>query len=110
MRLLFDEPLSEELVDLLADLFPQSLHVRQIGAGGAADTVVWNIARERGCLLVTKDEDFHRLSVVRGSPPKVVWIRLGNCTTHAVADLLRLHRTSVLLFGEQDEATFLILG
>jgi predicted nuclease of predicted toxin-antitoxin system len=31
--------------------------------------------------LVTKDEDFHRLSVLRGAPPKVVWLRVGNCTT-----------------------------
>ena len=74
MRLLFDEPLSEALVDLLTDLFPDSLHVRQLGAGGAADTVVWELAIDRDCLLVTKDEDFHRLSVLRGAPPKVTWI------------------------------------
>ena len=54
VRLLFDEPLSEALVDLLADVFPRSLHVRQIGAGGAADDVIWNIACERDCLLVNE--------------------------------------------------------
>jgi predicted nuclease of predicted toxin-antitoxin system len=40
-------------------------------------------------MLVTKDEDFHRLSVLKGMPPKVVWIRVGNCTTRDVARLLR---------------------
>jgi beta-glucosidase len=34
VRLLFDEQLSEELVVLLRDIFPDSLHVRQIGASG----------------------------------------------------------------------------
>jgi predicted nuclease of predicted toxin-antitoxin system len=72
VRLLFDEQLSEELVSLLADLFPDSLHVRILGAGGAADPVIWQLARDHDCLLVTKDEDFHRLSVLRGAPPKVV--------------------------------------
>ena len=110
MRLLFDEPLSEALVDLLDDLFPGSVHVRQIGAGGAPDTVVWELARERDCLLVTKDEDFHRLSVLRGAPPKVLWIRLGNCSTQDVADLLRQHHAAVARFDAQDEATFLALG
>lgn len=110
MRLLFDEPLSEKLIALLGDLFPESLHVRQLGAGGAPDPVVWQLAREHECVLVTKDEDFHRLSIVRGAPPKVVWIRLGNCTTQHVADMLRGHYRSVLRFAEQDEATFLILG
>ena len=105
VRLLFDEPLSEELIELLRDLFPDSLHVRQIGAGGVADPVVWDLARERECLLVTKDENFHRLSIPRGAPPKVVWIRLGNCTTQDVADLLRQHHESVRRFAEQDEAT-----
>ncbi|MET0165338.1 MAG: DUF5615 family PIN-like protein [Vicinamibacterales bacterium] len=37
MRLLFDEQLSEDLLGLLRDVFPGSLHVRDLGAGGAAD-------------------------------------------------------------------------
>lgn len=110
MRLLFDEPLSERLIVLLHDLFPESVHVRQMCGEGASDLVVWEFARQRGCLVVTKDEDFHRLSVLRGAPPKVVWIRLGNCRTQHVADLLRRHHESVRRFAEQDEATFLILG
>lgn len=85
MHLLFDEQLSEALSFLLRDVFPDSLHVRQIGAGGSPDSTVWALAKNRGCLLVTKDEDFHRLSILRGAPPKVVWLRLGNCTTEDVA-------------------------
>ena len=110
MRLLFDEQLSEELCRLLQDVFPGSLHVRQIGAGGFSDVAVWHLSRERECLLVTKDEDFHRLSVLRGAPPKVVWLRLGNCGTDDVAAMLRKHAVDVNRFAEQSEATFLELG
>lgn len=39
--------------------------------GGASDVRIWEHAREGGFLLITKDEDFHRLSVMRGFPPKV---------------------------------------
>ena len=67
---------------------------------------VWQLAREHGCLLVTKDEDFHRLSILLGSPPKVVWIRLGNCATKDVAELLWERHTDIRRFAEQDEATF----
>ena len=66
VRLLFDEQLSERLGSLLRDVLPETLHVREIGAGGASDTTVWRLAQERRCTLVTKDEDFHRLSVLRG--------------------------------------------
>jgi predicted nuclease of predicted toxin-antitoxin system len=110
VRLLFDEQLSEELSDLLRDVFPDSLHVRQIGAGGASDSTVWQLAKDRDCLLVTKDEDFHRLSILRGAPPKVVWLRLGNCTTEDVARLLRQRVADLPAFAEQAEATFLELG
>ncbi len=80
-RLFFDEPLSEELCKTLAAVFPGSLHIRLLGQGGAADTTVWDLARQHECLVVSKDEDFHRLTLLRGAPPKFVWIRLGNCTT-----------------------------
>ena len=75
MRLLFDEQLSEDLLGLLQDVFPGSLHVRDLGAGGSPDLAVWQLAQERDCILVTKDEDFHRLSVMRGAPPKVIGLR-----------------------------------
>jgi predicted nuclease of predicted toxin-antitoxin system len=74
VRLLFDEQLSEKLIAVLHDIFADSLHVRALGAGGSSDQRVWQLAREQGCILVTKDEDFHRLSVMHGAPPKVVWI------------------------------------
>jgi predicted nuclease of predicted toxin-antitoxin system len=110
VRLLFDEQLSEDLSNLVHDIFPESLHIRQIGAGGATDATVWQLALDRGCLLVTKDEDFHRLSILRGSPPKVIWIRLGNCGTREVAQLLRERKADIQRFADQDEATFLVLA
>jgi predicted nuclease of predicted toxin-antitoxin system len=109
-RLFFDEPLSEELCTTLADIFPDSLHIRLLGYGGAADAVIWELARQHECLVVSKDEDFQRLAILRGAPPKFVWIRLGNCTTDDVAQLLRRHRDDIIRFNEQSEATVLELG
>ena len=109
-RLLFDEPLSEELCEALADIFPGSLHIRLLGHGGSTDTTVWELARQHGCLVVSKDADFHRLAVLQGAPPKFVWIQLGNCTTDDIAQLLRRRHTDITRFSEQDEATVLELG
>jgi predicted nuclease of predicted toxin-antitoxin system len=61
-------------------------------------------------VLVTKDEDFHRLSVLHGAPPKVVWLRLGNCATADVARLLRDHVDDLRRFEAQTEVTLLELG
>jgi predicted nuclease of predicted toxin-antitoxin system len=110
VRLLFDENLSEQLVSLLADLFPDSLHIRLLHGPGAPDGLLWHVAAEHGCILVTKDEDFERLSISRGAPPKVVWIRLGNCTTQQVAQLLRSRFEVIQRFVAHEEATFLALA
>jgi predicted nuclease of predicted toxin-antitoxin system len=110
MRLLFDEQLSSRLPRLLSDRYPESLHVEDLNLLGAADRVIWQAAVDHGCLLVSKDEDFHRLSVLQGAPPKVVWLRLGNCTTHEIVDLLDRHADDINRFAAQDEVAFLELG
>lgn len=61
-------------------------------------------------MIVSKDGDFHRLALLRGAPPKFIWIRLGNCRTADVAQLLRLRYQDVVHFAEQEEATVLELG
>ena len=89
MKLLVDENLSPKLLTQLADLFPGSVHVREVGLGRAADPMVWKYAVEHGLSIVSKDEDFHHLSFLRGAPPKVIGINTGNCSTKVVVQLLR---------------------
>jgi predicted nuclease of predicted toxin-antitoxin system len=89
MRLLFDQQLSPRLVERLADLFPNSSHVWNLGMDQADDRDIWDLALGEGFTLVTKDRDFADLSPLRGFPPKVMWLRLGNCTTRQVEEVLR---------------------
>ena len=110
MKLLFGENLSNALSHELRDLYPESAHVLTLGLGGAADRVVWERAAVDGFVLVTKDQDFQRLSVLRGSPPKVVWIRLGNCATADIVRLLRFRRDQIATLVESAETDFLALG
>ena len=110
MRHLLDENLSEFILPPIADLYPESLHVRLLGAGGASDDMVWRLAKEHGCVLVTRDEDFLRLSIVRGAPPKVVWLAVGNCSNHELVRLLRTRYQDIEQFHSHEQATFLTLG
>jgi predicted nuclease of predicted toxin-antitoxin system len=110
VKLLFDENLSGRLSALLGDLFPESGDVLQFGRGGQSDETIWEYAKTGQFVLVTKDDDFHRLSVLRGPPPKVVWIRLGNCATADVARLLRFRVDQIRTFIDDTESAFLALG
>ena len=74
MKLLFDENLSPQLVRLLNDLFPHSIHVRDVGLKAADDPLVWKYAQDNGLIICSKDSDMHQRSFVFGYPPKVVWV------------------------------------
>ncbi|HEX6624814.1 MAG TPA: DUF5615 family PIN-like protein [Pyrinomonadaceae bacterium] len=110
MKLLFDENLSHKLVGLLADLYPDSIHVRDVGLKAADDPVVWEYAKRNGLMIVSKDSDMHQRSFVFGYPPKVVWVRLGNCSTSDVETLLRDNFAAVTTFYEDEYASFLSLS
>ena len=110
IRLLLDENLSERLVYTLAPSFPNSLHVRVLGLGGAGDFALWELAIREKCVLVTKDEDFVTLSVLRGPPPKVIWVNAGNARTSVVTGLLLNAAAEIAAFVEHPDAGFLALG
>jgi predicted nuclease of predicted toxin-antitoxin system len=81
LKLLADENLPPRLVRDLADLFPDSAHISSAGLSAAADTVIWEFAKANGFAFLTKDKDFANLSIVRGTPPKVILLQKGNCST-----------------------------
>ncbi len=110
MKLLFDQNLSPKLVANLADLFPDSSHVQAAGLDRATDAEVWEYARLNAFVIVSKDEDFSDLSVMRGSPPKVVWLQIGNCTTRQVEALFRSRFADIAAFAEDSSAGVLLLS
>ena len=110
MKFLFDENVSPRLVAGLSDVFPGSVHVRDVGLARATDAAIWGDARDHDLAIVSKDSDFHQVSFVRGPPPKVIWIRRGNCTTADMEALLRSNRTGILAFGAEADAAFLALS
>lgn len=91
MKLLFDHNLAPRLVRSLSGLYPNSVHVRDVNLHTEDDESVWNYAALHGFVLVSKDADFHQRSFVLGGPPKVIWIRLGNCRTNQIEALLQTH-------------------
>lgn len=110
MKLLFDQNLSHRLVSLLRDIYPNCEHVRDVNLIAASDTLVWEYARTNGFMIISKDADFHQRSLLYGYPPKVVWVKLGNCSTKAVEALLRAHAVTIERFEADRAAAFLILS
>ena len=109
MKLLFDQNLSDQLVTQLADLFPNSIHAKTIGLNTATDAELWDYARNKGYLIVSKDADFSNRSAIHGYPPKVIWLRLRNCSTRVVEDSLRNHYLDIKRFVEDSNRGLFVL-
>jgi predicted nuclease of predicted toxin-antitoxin system len=109
LKLLFDQNLAPQLVVALSDLFPDSVHVREIGMAEAQDRELWIHAQESGFAIVSKDNDFQQMSFVFGAPPKVIWVRRGNCTVAEIEEILRANAARILEFEADEESSFLVL-
>jgi predicted nuclease of predicted toxin-antitoxin system len=110
VKLLFDENLSLRLATLLADVYPDSAHVHQCGLASADDASIWQYAKDHGFTIVSKDSDFQERSILRGYPPKVIWLRASNCTSAEIENLLRTAVPIVARFIQEEEESCLILG
>ncbi len=72
------------MLPALEPLFPGSSQVALLGLAEAHDSAIWFHAQREGFAIITKDADFVELSLLRGFPPKVVLINLGNVSNTAI--------------------------
>ncbi len=110
MKLLLDQNISPRLRETLCDLYPESLHVRDVGLESAGDVVVWAYARDHDFTIASKDSDFRQLSFAFGHPPKVVWVRRGNCSTSEIESILRDRCNELHAFHQDEQGAFLALS
>jgi len=109
LKLLFDQNLSPRLVNALRDLYPGSVHVRNVALDKSDDEVIWKYARKHRFMIVSRDSDFRQRSFTFGAPPKIVWLRRGNCTTSDIETVLRERHADVKKFAKDKTGTFLEL-
>jgi predicted nuclease of predicted toxin-antitoxin system len=109
MKLLFDENISHKLALALIDLYPDSAHPRDVGLKTSDDRLIWEYAKNNDFIIVSKDADFYQRSLLFGHPPKIIWIRRGNCSTKTVESILRSHFDDIETFCSNVYEACLIL-
>jgi predicted nuclease of predicted toxin-antitoxin system len=109
VKLLLDQNLSRRLVELLGSDFAGSTHVVECGLETSTDREVWGYAQQHGYVIPSKDSDFRQFAFLYGSPPKVIWIRTGNVTTAAIAQMLLATAGRIEAFVASAEESLLVL-
>jgi len=88
-KLLFDNNISHRVIPRIADIFSNANHVMLENLDESSDVKVWFFARSNDYTIVIKDSDFNDLVIYKGIPPKVIWIKLGNCKVRDIENVLR---------------------
>ena len=109
MKLLLDENLSRRLVPTLQEAFAGTRHLEDVGLQGEPDSVIWAFAGSEGFALVLKDDDFRQLSLLRGPPPKVLVLGIGNGGNAAVLAALLNNRARIEAFNADEQESLLML-
>ncbi len=108
MKLLFDENLSPKLPGLVGAIFADSRHVRELGLKGKTDEEIWAFAKANGFTIISKDKDFYQRALLYGSPPKFVWLCIGNCTRDDLLSLIQRHEQDILAFETSPESVLIL--
>jgi Uncharacterized protein conserved in bacteria len=109
VRFLLDENLSPRLASALENVCPGSVHVRDVQLKGKSDQQIWLYAGNNGYTIVTKDDDFRGMSLLRGAPPKVIWLVVGNTSTAEILRILLAHTSAIEAFVSEPDTSLLTL-
>lgn len=109
MKLLFDQNLSFKLVSALLTAFPGSKHLKDFSLTREQNEPIWSFADRNGFTIVSKDSDFLHLALLRGHPPKVVHIRLGNCSTKHLIQRLLAEEQNIKEFIADPDGSYLVI-
>ncbi len=89
MKLLLDQNISFRIAKKIQDIYPGSRQVRELGLENSKDSFIYTYAKQNEYCIVTFDADFYDLGLVKGSSPKVIWLRIGNTSTQNIEKVLR---------------------
>ena len=107
--LLFDENLSPRLSKLIGNAFPGSKHVKDFDLESASDEQICTCAVQNKLTIVTQDNDFINRSSIKGHPPKIIHIAIGNSTTAQICKLLLTYSKNIQSFLENPEESYFII-
>lgn len=107
--IIIDANLSPRLKVGLRKYFPGCVHVSDLRLSQADDMDIFRYAKQNNYHILSKDSDFEKLVLQYGSPPKLLWIKLGNCRTTEIAQVLENKRHEITAFLEHPQFSVLYI-
>ena len=98
MKLLLDENISFRVLRSILSVFPGSVHVSAKESHTKEDHKIFEFAKHNEFTILTFDEDFYDLQLLRGHPPKIIWLRFGNSSNLKIVNKLVENQSKITSF------------
>ncbi len=69
----------------------------------ASDVELWRFASDNDFVIVSKDVDFLEMQLLRGYPPKIVWLNCGNVSNAVLRERLASRLAEIGVALEMDD-------
>lgn len=104
MKLLLDENLSWRMIKKLTPFFTEIVHASELEIiQPANDISIWNYAKKNGFTILSKDDDFEKIVLLRKAPPKLIYLKTYNLDTKKLVDLILENKNKIVEFIDSDE-------
>jgi predicted nuclease of predicted toxin-antitoxin system len=104
VKLLLDENLSWRMIKQLTPFFAEVVPVSESKIIQPADDIsIWNYAKKNGFTIISKDDDFEKIVLLRKAPPKLVYLKTYNLDTKKLVDLILENKDKIIEFVNSNE-------
>ncbi|MBA3704647.1 MAG: DUF5615 family PIN-like protein [Bacteroidetes bacterium] len=107
MNLLFDQNISFKVPKRIQDIFPGAKHLSDLRLEGSKDIDIWEFAKNNNYCIVTYDWDFIDISTLKGFPPKIILLRIGNTSTDNIISKIQADSKLITEFINSPDLAFL---
>lgn len=104
MKLLLDENLSWRMIKKLTLHFSEVVHASELKISQPADDIsIWNYAKKNGFTIISKDDDFEKIVLLRKAPPKLIYLKTYNLNTKKLVSLILKNKDRINEFVTSEE-------
>ncbi len=97
MKFLVDAQLPPDLCDWLHSQSYEARHVLELDHNiSLPDSRIWEIAKNEGEIILSKDRDFYDRALISEGPPQVLHLALGNCSNRNLLDRLSREWSAII--------------
>jgi predicted nuclease of predicted toxin-antitoxin system len=104
MKLLLDENLSWRMIKMLESISEEIIHVSNLKITQPADDIsIWNYAKKNGFTIISKDDGFEKIVLIRKAPHKLIYLKTYNLDTKKLVDLMIENKDKIIEFVNSND-------